>query len=115
MYQRARARPRRASIYHSSTWTIPRRLLVLGAGEPLDDNRRRFSNLSFSSLRDVHRYKRLQVELGRKLVLNGFIVLCNQGSVLQLAIALMVVVIHLISLIHIRPMLKPSNNVRHEC
>jgi hypothetical protein len=50
------------------------------------------------------------VELGRKLVLNGFLVLCNQGTILQLAVALIVILIHLMAIIHTKPMLHISNN-----
>jgi magnesium-transporting ATPase (P-type) len=50
------------------------------------------------------------VELGRKLVLNGFLVICNQGTILQLTVALVVVLIHLMAIIHTKPMLHISNN-----
>jgi hypothetical protein len=56
-----------------------------------------------------HRYWEL-VELGRKLVLNGFLVLCNQGTILQLAVALVVILIHLLTIVRLQPMLHISNN-----
>jgi hypothetical protein len=56
-----------------------------------------------------HRYWEL-IELGRKLVLNGFLVLCNQGTILQLTVALVVVLIHLMAIIYAKPMLHISNN-----
>jgi Leucine-rich repeat (LRR) protein len=50
------------------------------------------------------------VELGRKLMLNGVLVLCNQGTILQLTVALVVILIHLMVIIQVKPMLHLSNN-----
>ena len=50
------------------------------------------------------------VELLRKMVLNGFLVLCNQGTILQLAIALVIIVIHFAIVLRLQPMLSLSNN-----
>jgi hypothetical protein len=50
------------------------------------------------------------VELTRKLLLNGFIVLCNQGTILQLAIALVLVMLHMMMVLRAKPMRHKSNN-----
>jgi hypothetical protein len=50
------------------------------------------------------------IELGRKLVLNGFLVLYNQGTILQLVVAAMVIMVHLMVIIRLQPMLHVSNN-----
>ena len=50
------------------------------------------------------------IELARKLVLNGFVVLCNQGTILQLTIALVVVMLHMILVLRSKPMRYKSNN-----
>jgi hypothetical protein len=44
------------------------------------------------------------------MVLNGFLVLCNQGTILQLAIALVIIVIHFAIVLRLQPMLSLSNN-----
>ena len=48
------------------------------------------------------------IELGRKLVLNGFLVLCNQGTILQLVVAQVVVMVHLLVIVRVQPMLHIS-------
>jgi hypothetical protein len=50
------------------------------------------------------------IELARKLVLNGVVVLCNQGTILQLAIALVIVMLHMILVLRAKPMRYKSNN-----
>jgi hypothetical protein len=50
------------------------------------------------------------VELSRKLVLNGVLVLCNQGTILQLTVALIIIMIHLMVILKVEPMLHMSNN-----
>ena len=52
---------------------------------------RRFSAM-FEQFEPRYWYWEL-IELARKLVLNGFVVLCNQGTILQLTIALVVVIV----------------------
>jgi hypothetical protein len=68
-----------------------------------------YERLTLTNACLTHRYWEL-VELGRKLVLNGFLVLCNQGTILQLAVALVVVLIHLLTIVRLQPMLHISNN-----
>ena len=53
---------------------------------------------------------RATIAKGRKLVLNGFLVLCNQGTILQLAIALVIVMLHMILVLRAKPMRCKSNN-----
>jgi hypothetical protein len=50
------------------------------------------------------------IELTRKLLLNGFVVLCNQGTILQLPIALVIVMLHMILVLRTKPMRYKSNN-----
>ena len=60
---------------------------------------------------DMYRWE--IVELARKLLLNGFAVLCAQGSILQLVLALLVVIIHYSVIMQLQPMLLASNNAFH--
>ena len=54
------------------------------------------------------------MELVRKLFLNGFAVLCRQGTILQLVLAQVVIIIHLMLIIRVQPMLVGSNNAFYE-
>ena len=50
------------------------------------------------------------IELLRKMVLNGLLILCEQGSILQLAVALLIITIHLLLIIRVQPFLVYDNN-----